>query len=578
MVDPVPPRYEGPASASFSIALRAERAGAAQLYADLGGGFAERLSSRVDLKSSAEFVDYTFALPGGNVEGLRFDPIDQDASVTLARASIKDAAGNVLLAFFADDFVPAQQIARLERRGEELVVEPISGGNDPALWLKLRAPLVLPGIASPEIAAAEKHAGALQRGVATGLAVAGIALAFLLWRSTPPRRGLEIVAVLWAALCVMYSRRPDVLTCPQFWAEDGTVFFAQQHAMGWKAALQTHGGYLHLVPRLTAGVADYLGARAAPAIYLGVALVVVLIAVARATSRRIALPHPYWCALAVVLIPNMDEIAFNLTNAQWFGAIVLLLVACSRPPETRAEWAGDIAAVIVFGLSGPFSVFFLPLFVVRALRWRTRGTMVTALLIALVGSLQLVAYWHSPAPPSLGTPFSPGHALAAAGYRTGGQLLNVLPPPLVTDPIAWGACGLVLWLLLWALLPVAKEFRATRWLLLAGALLVLAGGLWRYRETVDVFFNRIHVQRYLHLPLVATCWLLLAALKDAAGWRKGLIVAIGLVILLRNAPWYRVAPNVDYAWASHAVHIDRGENTEVPINPAGWVVSVPARK
>jgi hypothetical protein len=133
-------------------------------------------------------------------------------------------------------------------------------------------------------------------------------------------------------------------------------------------------------------------------------------------------------------------------------------------------------------------------------------------------------------------------------------------------------------LLLCVAAVLVKDFRSTKIMLFAAALLILAGGLWRYRETVDVFFQRIHVQRYLHLPLVVTFWLLLAAIKSSTSWKKAAFVGVGLVVLVRNAPWYRVAPDFDYAWESYARRIDRGEMVEAPINPAGWVVRLEARQ
>jgi hypothetical protein len=47
-----------------------------------------------------------------------------------------------------------------------------------------------------------------------------------------------------------------------------------------------------------------------------------------------------------------------------------------------------------------------------------------------------------------------------------------------------------------------------------------------------------------------------------------------VVVIVCNAPWYRVAPNIDYDWSRFAAQLERGQPIDAPINPAGWNLSV----
>ena len=57
---------------------------------------------------------------------------------------------------------------------------------------------------------------------------------------------------------VLYARMPDAFSHPQFWAEDGTIFFLDAHSGGWRALLDPYSGYLHLIPRAVAWLAELL--------------------------------------------------------------------------------------------------------------------------------------------------------------------------------------------------------------------------------------------------------------------------------------------------------------------------------
>ena len=68
------------------------------------------------------------------------------------------------------------------------------------------------------------------------------------------RAGL-FVLLSFAIFVAHFSRSPDVLLKPQFWAEDGAVFYQQAHEFGFlHSVLIPYSGYVHLFPRLIAGL------------------------------------------------------------------------------------------------------------------------------------------------------------------------------------------------------------------------------------------------------------------------------------------------------------------------------------
>ena len=90
----------------------------------------------------------------------------------------------------------------------------------------------------------------------------------------PPVRRLQWLVFFLAAIAVV-SRRPDVVLHPQFYGEDGVIWYAQAYNLGWLHALSLpEGGYLNTLPRLAAALALLVPFHAAPLVMnlLGIAI------------------------------------------------------------------------------------------------------------------------------------------------------------------------------------------------------------------------------------------------------------------------------------------------------------------
>src|SRR4051794_30493689 len=67
------------------------------------------------------------------------------------------------------------------------------------------------------------------------------------------------------AIAIIISRRPDAVLYPQFYGEDGHVWFADAYNLGAIPSLfQTEGGYLQIVSRLSADLSLLFPLTTAP--------------------------------------------------------------------------------------------------------------------------------------------------------------------------------------------------------------------------------------------------------------------------------------------------------------------------
>jgi len=72
-------------------------------------------------------------------------------------------------------------------------------------------------------------------------------------------RALTVIVVFGVTVALLFARAPDALRAPQFWAEDAVIFWVQQYEHGLLGSLlRPLAGYLHVMPRLIAALADFL--------------------------------------------------------------------------------------------------------------------------------------------------------------------------------------------------------------------------------------------------------------------------------------------------------------------------------
>lgn len=400
--------------------------------------------------------------------------------------------------------------------------------------------------------------------------------------------------VLWYVLAValIASRRPDGLVNPQFWAEDGTVWFAQAYNQGPLSALLTPWtGYVQSFSRLVAAASLLVPFRHAPLVFNVAAVLAQALAPFFLASSRFAsiLPDRRLRLLAALLwigAPNGFEIQSNVTNVQTHLALLSLLVVVADVAPTRAWATFDVLALLLGGLSGPTCVLLVP---VAALAWwwdrRPRRLVLLATLLvpaAVQATVYLVTGGAGRETSELGaTPlrllqilggqvFLAG-IIGAKGYaellHRGGALFPVavlvagVGGLALTTRALWVSRSAPLRLLcLFASLALAAALSGPaldavpRW---EGMKLPYVGG------------------RYYAPPILAWLAVLLwAACADPVTHVKQLARLALAAVLLIGMPLDWVVPaRPDLEFARHAERFEHrlpGKTIGIPIPPAGW--------
>lgn len=243
------------------------------------------------------------------------------------------------------------------------------------------------------------------------------------------RRAL-VLAALGMSAGVIALRGPDVFTNPQFWAEDGLVWYANAYnAPGTGNLMLPYGGYLQTFPRFAGLASQLVDFASAPLLMAVLALLVQMIAPAFLLSDRLAWAVPrrtHRLALAAVLLvaPNVNEVHVNVTNSHVHLAVLALLVLLAEPRATLPWRVFDVAVLALSGFSGPFCLLLAPAAALCCWHWRDRWSLVRLLCVLVPAAIQVVML----TPPSVvgGRPARSGMLVRAPRTPHGASLENLL--------------------------------------------------------------------------------------------------------------------------------------------------------
>lgn len=401
-------------------------------------------------------------------------------------------------------------------------------------------------------------------------------------------RNLAVITMFLVSAGVLALKAPDALTMPQFWAEDGVIFFLAQHGVALPKLFEPYAGYLHFLPRLVAWVASGFSAAHAPLIYnLGALL---LGAAALTSLRRLdRLGVGFLLAIAPILLaPTNGEVWGTITNLQWLTQFYLVsaLARLLQDEDDSIPLLRVLLAVAV-GLTGPFVIF--------------------AVAAALLGSLWLWRFDRIPRPPLRRTAAPISAEWMVLGACAGIQLLTIAnaagasaseTPSLHAYLIfaksvqlhLFGAQLMPTWLFFASLagmaaFALAKSTVRQQALMVAIGIFIALQMLAAARKCADNPEQLLSFgfgDRYFLLFKVAFWWLVAIAVVRALPRsrhlvRVGVAVLLGCNALAMPSAWRRQA-YADLHWTDYAERIDAGEAVDVPINPIPWQIHVPERR
>jgi hypothetical protein len=376
------------------------------------------------------------------------------------------------------------------------------------------------------------------------------------------------LATTAAALLILFMRRPECFRQPQFFAEDGPVFFMGAHRDPLGSILAPYAGYLHVAGRLVASACSGLDPLWVPTAYFAACMAAVAALCLCLFSRRVGLPRPVLLALVIVLIPHTGEVFDNLTNLQWMVALGLIVLLVAGDPSSPAQCSVDLAFALVASLSGVFSVLLAPLFAIRAFLRGTRPAAAVACVVCAGAAVQAREILGDAAAPAANT-LTAFLTLSTFGQRV---WMSLLAPPHAVDasPLWLRACfGIAGAAVLLALCLRSGALRAERIGLAAVLLLIVAASLFRFRGSIESLGRVENGDRYFFVPKVALAWLLAAQLGGALPLRR-LSLALLAAMALNTCLAFRYERWSDLNWAYWADRIDQGERVVVPINPPGF--------
>jgi hypothetical protein len=189
-----------------------------------------------------------------------------------------------------------------------------------------------------------------------------------LWQPVQNRRERVLFVLGFAVLTAI--RFPNAFRHGRFWAEEGSLFYANAWSLPWWQALAfSHSGYLNLVANFAGLLAYLVPVAAAPHVSSGVALIVhccPAILVAFAPDAWLQKRAVLLAALLLIATPpGTEEVWLNAINSQF---ILTLCAGVILGLETRNGALGVFQKSLLWlaSLTGPGSWCLVPLFFLRA--------------------------------------------------------------------------------------------------------------------------------------------------------------------------------------------------------------------
>ena len=402
-----------------------------------------------------------------------------------------------------------------------------------------------------------------------------------------------------AVFVLLLYKSPDALTHPQFWAEDGTIFFQQQFGHLAPPIFASYNGYLHVIPRLVAWVAEAFRYKDAPFIYNLSAITIGAASIFYFAEKSKFLT-PFWITVAIfVLVPTNGEEFGDLTNAQWLMQLPLFALALyprssgitsSAKTQKFVTRCLCYAVITCLSLTGPFSIFcaligsvlFALSYIHERYGIRSSLTKLSSdwwlkldksvfLLIALGGIVQVITLLFFGNRPTGAFSFHFAKAMLTTGLQ-----IHVLGAELLPR-------GLFLLTVVMALVAATqycrKQLNTAHMVMLAMGVFAVIQILGAPTPFFDEAAHSINGDRYFFFAKVAF-WVSVAAMLQTDlpehKMHRTLLVPITLIFIhLCNPSTLQRPPLADLDWKKAARQLNSQDKVvRIPINPTPWFVTI----
>jgi len=388
--------------------------------------------------------------------------------------------------------------------------------------------------------------------------------------------------VFFAALVVLFFRRPDALMNAQFWAEDAKWFSeAVNSGNSLMNFFHPYAGYFTSVQRLIAFIADFFPLSLSPLIYNLCALSVEALVLVYLWSDRVKFATKemkVFLSFVLICLPYSEEIHANVTNAQWYLGMLVFLILFMDEPRHWLMKRIDNFLVLLGSLSGPFAIFLMPILIFDAIR--KRRIPLNYYLIAF-GAVVQVLCLHFTRPAAGDT--NMGYSVTTFFQIIGGQVFGsglfgyhslswFFHKPWIAPVVGLLGIQLLIYVLVkasWTL----RYFIIFAAMLFAAALVSTLGTppnmTWWYYFTTEAFGGRYYVM--LHLAVfIALGWLVLTKVHVQLWLRAGAGIVLALAFLIGVPHDFEHRPYIDFTYKAYIRQYEQlkpGQSIAVPVNP-----------
>jgi hypothetical protein len=399
------------------------------------------------------------------------------------------------------------------------------------------------------------------------------------------------LAVVCAAIALIFSRQPDVFLHAQFYAEDGKIWFADAYNNGWFASLfRAQDGYFQTLPRLAAALSLIAPISLAPLVMNLAGLFIQILPVPLLFSRRFSawgsLSLRATLAFTYLAMPNSSEMNVTIGQAQWHLALVACLLLLGSAPTNRVWRVFDITVFVLCGLTGPFAILLLPIAGLRLWLQRERSALLPLCILSCSATIQgygllITSRDHWPLGVSVARfiRIVSGQVFLGTILGSNGLGTQNIMPFLVCVVIAG------------SLLMTYCFFNATHeWkLFLLFSALVFAASLSN-PVTPDLLpgstswgsLTEISGIRYWFFPTIAFAWTIVWYLlaPPHRRMRQGIGATLMILMMTGFVRDWRIAPHKDAHFAAYVYRFEAsppGTEMVIPENPDGWTIRLVKR-
>lgn len=394
------------------------------------------------------------------------------------------------------------------------------------------------------------------------------------------------------AVIVVFLRSPSTYIHPQFWAEDGRVFFetAYRYHFSLGTLMLPYAGYFQFLPRSISLLGSFISLQYMPTVFSFIAVTIQTLPViylwsprfskiVKSTTAKVFLTFFY------LFLPFTQEISGNLTNSQWYLALVaLMLILISESNNIWIKWV-DRLLLLFAGLSGPFAILLMPVALLGWLSNRKGYTLKRLYIVLACSTIDIInlLFFEARGSGYLGITLTRffnivgGQVFGTAIF--GADSLHLLfSRPWVTPLLTILGVGLMTYVFIKCSIEL-KLFIIYSFLILFAAMFFPTSssspkGLWYILQEEGAtarYFFLVHLAVFVSLV-----WLLYSRRYIFLKVASVVIIILALMFGIPNDFRYSQIPNLHFAdYANKFQSLPKGQKERIPINPGpSWDITL----